>query len=406
MIGIDICNISRFSKMGNLDKFLEKYFTENERKYILKSGNRFETIAGIFSAKEAFVKALGTGFGSVKPSFVEVLHHDGGQPYIKFNFEDKIKIKKVGLSISHDGDYAISVVNIEFFKEISNISKEYFELLTKRDLDGHKGIFGKVGIIGGSVGMCGSVDLNAKASLRMGSGLVYNICPKTISEILQIKAVENIILPVEDFENGFFVKGSIEEILNRIDGLDALAIGCGMGKREDNISIIGEILNKFEKPIIFDGDGIFYLKYFKDILKDRENIILTPHIKEFSDFSDIDLDEILSDKISILNKYFSGFKSTFLIKGKNTIIYSKGKYVMNTTGNNGMATAGSGDVLTGIILSLLGQGLNSFDAGKLGAYLHGLSGDLAVEELTEYSLIASDLIRFLPNAIKLLRGDF
>lgn len=190
-----------------------------------------------------------------------------------------------------------------------------------------------------------------------------------------------------------------------IENFDAIAFGCGLGKREDNFVIVKELLENFKKPIVFDADSIYYLSKFKDELKNRNNVIITPHIKEFSDFSGISLEKISENRLEILEKYFSEFKCTFLIKGKNTVIYSNGKYSINKTGNNGMATAGSGDVLTGIILSLLGQGLGVFDAGNLGAYLHGLSGDIGSEKLTEYSLIASDLIKFLPNAIKMLRGN-
>lgn len=286
------------------------------------------------------------------------------------------------------------------------IDISYRDLLPNRDDFGHKGTFGKIGIVGGSTGMTGSITLNSMASLRMGSGLVYNICPREISKIMEIKSLENIIIPVEDFGNGFFVRESVEYILDRIVDFDAISFGCGIGKRDDNIVIVEEILKNFKKPIIFDADSIFYLKNFKEDIKNRENIILTPHIKEFSDFSDFSIEEISENRIKILEENFSNFKCTFLIKGKNTVIYSNGKYAINETGNNGMATAGSGDVLTGIIASLLGQGLKAFDAGKLGAYLHGLSGDLAVDELVEDSLIASDLVKFLPKAIKLLRGNF
>lgn len=403
MIGIDICKISRFSEMENLDRFLEKYFTKKEIEYIEKSGNRFETIAGIFSAKEAFVKALGTGFGIVMPKQVEILHFDNRKPFINFLQKD-IFLKNIDLSISHDGDFAISVVNLEFNKNFF-VDYSYKNLLPKRDEFGHKGTFGKVGIIGGSKGMTGSVYLNANASLRMGSGLVYNIIPNSISNILEMKSIENIIIPIEDNGRGFFVKENISDILKKIQDFDAISVGCGLGKREDNFLLVGEILKNFKKPIVFDADSIMYLKNFKDILKNRENVILTPHIKEFSLFSEVSMEDILKDRIGFLEKNYSDFKCTILLKGKNTIVFSNGNYIVNKTGSNAMATAGSGDVLTGIILSLLGQSLGTFNSGKLGAYLHGLSGDIASEKLTEYSVIASDLIKFLPNAIKMLRGN-
>lgn len=406
MIGIDICNITRFSKMKNLEKFLRRYFTSEEIDYILSTGKRDETIAGIFSLKEAFVKAIGTGFGNISPIDVEVIHNFSGKPDLIIHNEIIKKIEQISCSISHDSDYAIAVVDVKFLNILINNTKvsELKNLMLDRKVDGHKGDFGKVGIIGGSIGMCGSVDLCAKASLRTGSGLVYNICPNSISDILQIKAVENIILPITDDDSGCFIFKYIDEIIEKIENLDAIAIGCGLGRNEENRKIIEMIIKNFQKPIVIDADAIFFLKDIKSDILNRDNIIITPHEVEFSRMSSYDLEDIKKNRLEITNKFFEEkLKYTLVLKGKNTIVKSNKEIYINNTGNCGMATAGSGDCLTGIILSLLGQGLNVFNSAKLGVFIHGLAGDFAKEEIGEDSLIASDIIKFLPKAIKYIR---
>ena len=406
MIGIDICSISRFSNMKNLDKFLKRYFTNEEIDYILKTGNRDETIAGIFSLKEAFVKAIGTGFGNISPIDVEIIHNFSGKPDLIIHNEIIKKIEDLSCSVSHDSDYAIAVVDVKFLN-ISINTKNALEcknlMLNRKDY-GHKGDFGKVGIIGGSIGMCGSVDLCAKASLRTGSGLVYNICPNSISDILQIKAVENIVLPISDDNKGCFIFKYIDEMIDKMSNLDAIAIGCGLGRNEENAKILEIIVKNFKKPIVIDADAIFFLRNIKAEILNRNNIVITPHEVEFSRFSSYDLKNIKENRLEVVNKFFEkNLKYTLVLKGKNTIVKSDKEIYINDTGNSGMATAGSGDCLTGIILSLLGQGLNAFNSAKLGVFTHGLAGDFAKEELGEDSLVASDIIKFLPKAIKYIR---
>ena len=234
--------------------------------------------------------------------------------------------------------------------------------------------------------------------------MVYNICPNSISDILQIKAVENIVLPISDDNKGCFTFRYIDEIIDKISNLDAIAIGCGLGRNEENAKILEMIVKNFKKPIVIDADAIFFLRNIKAEILNRDNIVITPHEVEFSRFSSYDLKNIKENRLEVVNKFFEkNLKYTLVLKGKNTIVKSDKEIYINDTGNSGMATAGSGDCLTGIILSLLGQGLNAFNSAKLGVFTHGLAGDFAKEELGEDSLVASDIIKFLPKAIKYIR---
>lgn len=407
MIGIDICNVSRFSNMNNLDMFLKKYFTKNEIEYVGNGKNKYEHIAGIFSLKEAFVKAIGTGFGNIRPIDVEVVHNLSGKPNILFNGSINKNIRRIDCSISHDGGFAVAVVHIEISNQNIELNfSEYKKIFKERDLNGHKGTFGKVGIIGGSVGMSGSVYLCAKSALRCGSGLVYNVCPKSISEILQLKSIENIILPVEDLGKGRFTLEYLDYLIDYLKLFDSIAIGCGLGKDDCNSIILERIIDNFTGSIVIDADAIFYYKNLVEKFSYRDNIILTPHSYEFSALSGLDIDYINKNREASINKFLNLTNSNNIIvlKGKNTIIKNKNKSYINNTGNDGMATAGSGDCLTGIIISLLGQGIEVYDSAKLGVYLHGLAGDIAVSDIGKDSLIASDIVKYLSEAIKIVRG--
>lgn len=406
MIGIDVCSISRFHNMNNLDSFLKKYFTTREIEYIGEGKSKYEHIASIFSLKEAFVKALGTGFGQINPIDVEIIHNFSKKPNIILHNHNIASLNNIECSVTHDGGVAIAVVVIEaLIKDYCKNLDEYKILLKNRDIYGHKGTFGKVGIVGGSVGMCGSVYLSAKSALRSGSGLVYNICPKSISEILQIKSVENIILPVDDFSNGHFVSKSIDEILDKIKNLDALAIGPGMSKNSDNIIILKEIIKNFSNPIVIDADALVSFKYLLKEFSNRNNIVLTPHASEFSNLSGYNIDYINNNRNESSKRFLNENQLNLILvlKGKGTIVRNKNNFYINNTGNDGMATAGSGDCLTGIILSLLGQKIDAFNCAKLGVFIHGLAADIASTYVGKDSLIASDIIKYLPCAIKQIR---
>lgn len=262
-------------------------------------------------------------------------------------------------------------------------------MLRPRNENYHKGNFGRVAIVGGSVGMCGSITLCAMASLRTGSGLVYNFCKDEIFDIMQIKSLENIVVNINKLEQ-------------RLESLDAIAIGCGMGRNLEDLRIIERIIDNFNKPIVLDADALFLTKPIRDKVYKKSNIILTPHTGEFEYFTDIKVEDRLKCVKEFFNKTNS--KNTLVLKGKNTIVADLKKEYVNNTGNDGLATAGSGDVLTGIILSLLGQNYDIFESAKIGVYLHGLSGDIASSDLGKDSLIASDIIKYLPEAIKKVRG--
>lgn len=392
MIGIDIISINKIKTKS--ENFLKKVYSEGELSYALKKENPFRTLAGIYALKEAVIKAYNLNLSYIKNLRIEVIH-ESNIPYVIIDG----KIINSLVSISHDGDFAIAIcVNDEPMK--IKISKQMKNLLPKREKISHKGDYGKVAILGGSQGMAGSCQLASSAALRVGAGLVYLLVPQSISDILQIKSCEQIIKTIDSY-NLKYNKLIFNQILGYLYDKDVLAIGPGMGKDPSLNELIGKIIDSFDGKIIIDADGLNAVSKDKSVLH-KKNIILTPHLKEFSRLSGLSINDINADRLGIAKEFAKKYGLILVLKSEETIVTDGDKLYINNLGNPGMATAGSGDVLTGIIAGLLPI-LGEFDAARLGVYLHSLAGDLASYNLCEESLIASDIIAYLPQAIRLLR---
>ncbi len=279
--------------------------------------------------------------------------------------------------------------------------KEMANFLPKRPLDSHKGDFGKVLVIAGSVGMTGAATLCCQGAMAMGGGLVYLGIPESLNDIMEAKLTEVITKPLPETKKRTLSPSAYNGIMDLAKKCDVCIIGPGISKHNETKKLIETLVSRLSIPIILDADGIRAIS--PDVIKGK-NILITPHPKELADFFKITVEDIEKDRIGVVRKVMEGYGISILLKGYRTIIGSNSQIHINPTGNPGMATGGSGDVLSGMIGSLVGQGLNLCDAASLGAYLHGLSGDIVKEEKGEYSLIASDIINFLPQAIKFVSG--
>lgn len=404
-LGVDILEVSRIDKALNRSKrFREKIFTEYENHYIgEKSGAR--TAGGIFCSKEAVSKLLGTGISGFGWKDIEVIHDDCGKPRINLYGEarkkaDEINLHNIELSISHSDESIIAVAIGEIVEVKSRIVSPKFRI-PKRKKDSHKGDYGKIAVIGGSVGMTGAPLMSSKAALRTGSGLVYSFVPESIAEIMQIKSLENIVMPIGDRGRGFFCRDSYWDIEDKIANADILAIGPGMGRMAETGEFVELLISNTDKIMIIDADGINHLKRFKKELESRKkNMIITPHMAEFANFLEVDIDSLKQEKKRYVAEVAEKYGITVVLKGSETVVSDGKEIYINDTGNPGMATAGSGDVLTGMIASFAGQGFGILEAAKIGVYVHGLAGDRAVEEKGEYGIIASDIIESIPYVLK------
>ncbi|GAB4138133.1 MAG: hypothetical protein Tsb009_06120 [Planctomycetaceae bacterium] len=283
-----------------------------------------------------------------------------------------------------------------------------------RDEDSHKGSFGKVLILGGSRGMSGAVALAGLGALRGGAGLVYCAVPKSIQPI--VSSIEPSYLTIGLNESA---RGTIELASSDFDELklhsyDAIAIGPGIGRSEALTKLVNELFLSKTGPMVMDADALNALAELSQPLPTDDSDsklpqrtssdgslpprILTPHPGEFSRLTGCDISSIERNREKYATNFARENQVILVLKGHRTIITDGTRIAINTTGNNGMATGGSGDVLTGLITALLGQQMPPFEAAQLGVHLHGLAGDLAARELSQPGMIASDLPRFLPAA--------
>lgn len=391
MIGIDIVEVNRIKKiMKDHENFLAKVFNEDEIKRIEKRKNPYERIAGMYAAKEAVAKAMTTGIGKI--SF-----HDIKIKYIENLPCAEVFDKKFYLSISHEKNYAVAVARLceddlagKNFDEKIILDEEIKSLWKNRDDDTHKGDFGKIAIVGGSLGMTGSSYLSANAALKVGAGLVYNLVPREIFDIMSIKFIEPIAKSFDD----------LDEMEKFLGGMDAIAMGPGMGLGDYGRSVFGKIINT-EKNLLIDADGLNILSKNLNLLEERKSFttILTPHEGEFARLTGLFLEEIKNNRKRLAVDFAKKYKLILVLKGHNTIVTNGEEVYVNKTGNSGMASAGSGDVLTGIISAFM-KNYRLFDAARLGVYVHGLAGDIYASKNSKTSLRARDIIENLSTVFK------
>lgn len=270
------------------------------------------------------------------------------------------------------------------------------KILPDRMEESHKGDYGRVLLLCGSRGYTGAAALAAMGALRSGAGLVFLGVPESIYEIEAIKLTEPIVFSLPD-EGGMLSVSAQREVLQRTKNMDAVLIGPGLGQSEGTKSVVHCVLESFPGPIVLDADGINVIKAHKDILRSRTGpTILTPHMGEFVRFGG--KQETSREESAVAMARELG--AIILLKGHRTVITDGVQTYINHTGNPGMAVGGSGDVLAGIIVSLLGQGLEPLEAAACGAWLHGAAGDLCAKQIGQYGMLPSDMINVLPRLLK------
>ena len=274
--------------------------------------------------------------------------------------------------------------------------KTVLSLLPDRDPWAHKGCFGKILLLCGSRGFTGAAALAARAALRTGAGLVFLGVPESIYGIEAVKLDEPIVFPLPE-EDGKLSAAAIPQILGRLPQMDAVLIGPGLGQSDGVFAVVKAVLEHFSGPVVVDADGINVLSTHRDLLRERVSpTIVTPHDVEFARLGGI----ITEDRASSAAAAARDLGAIVLLKGHRTVISDGAECYCNRTGNPGMAVGGSGDVLSGIIVSLLGQGLSPIMAAACGAWLHGAAGDLCAKDLGQYGMLPSDMVEALPRLLK------
>ncbi|HHY83630.1 MAG TPA: NAD(P)H-hydrate dehydratase [Clostridiales bacterium] len=282
--------------------------------------------------------------------------------------------------------------------------REASQMLRIRPRDGHKGTFGKVAVIAGSTGLTGAAYLASQAALRSGAGLVTLGIPADLNPIMEEKLTEVMTFPLEDGGHGHLTPQSLKDVCELIEGKDVLAIGPGLGKNPGVFEILWNIFGKFNISIVIDADGLNHISKDMKLLQAHcAPVIVTPHPGEMSRMTGLAVDEIIGRPIETASQFASEYDCIVLLKGAASIVAEPGgRIYVNASGNSGMAKGGSGDVLTGMIASLLAQGYGPFEAAVLGCYIHGRAGDDAARLLGETGMTPVDMIDAIPRTFQRL----
>ncbi len=275
-------------------------------------------------------------------------------------------------------------------------------VLPPRPVDAHKGTFGKVLVIAGSVGFSGAASLAGQAALRGGAGLVRVAVPRSILPIVASLDPCYTMIPLPEDDNGQIAPEAVAVLLPHLADNDIVAVGPGLGQGRGAKDLLASLISRPELKLVIDADGLNVLAKTSDWIGSRKaSAILTPHPGEMKRLWDSAFREPLpADRKEQAIGFATRSGCIVVLKGAGTVVSDSSRIYVNTTGNPGMATPGAGDVLTGLIAALVGQGLSLYDAAVLGVYLHGQAGDLAAQIYSQVSMIATDIIHYLPDEIK------
>jgi len=321
--------------------------------------------------------------------------------------------KKRGLLFSPGREYAgeIRVADISIPSHVKHesgvncfeVTDEYIKaVLPKRRRDTYKSKCGQIFVLAGSAGMTGAATLSSEATLRVGAGLTILGIPRSLNAILEEKLTEVITVPLPETAAQSLSYDGHSDITERLEWAHVLAVGPGLTTHEDSVKLMNWLIDKFEGPMIIDADGLNCLgQNPKKISQASGELVLTPHPGELARIIGKSAKEIVKEPIEVARASAQRLKCILVLKGAPTVVADPdGRVFINSTGNPGMATGGMGDVLTGVIAGLIGQGMSPLDGAIAGVYLHGLAGDLAAAEMGYAGLIAGDVLHHLPKALK------
>lgn len=278
---------------------------------------------------------------------------------------------------------------------------ELIKKFPKRPADAHKGDLGHVFVIAGSISYTGAAYLTSQAAALSGSGLVTLAVGKSIYPILAEKLTEVMVRPFIETKDGSLSLMAEKDLLSFSERCDCAAIGPGISQNKDTQNLIRDLMVKLAKPIVLDADGITAMAGHADLFKKaKAPVILTPHPGEMARLAGKERTDVQADRKGLALSFANEYNTVLVLKGRETVVASPaGDIYINNTGNPGMATGGTGDVLTGIMASFVGQGIGPFEAASMAVYFHGLAGDIAAKEKGVLSLLATDLLRKLPDAL-------
>ncbi len=282
------------------------------------------------------------------------------------------------------------------------LKKEFLEIMPERKKDSHKGDYGHVLVLAGSMGLTGAAALCSLGALRCGCGLVTLGIPRSLNAIMETKLTEVMTRPLPETRNVSLSLEALPKIKKMVKGVDAVALGPGLSIDKGTKRLVNKLVKVIDKPLVIDADALNCIASNIAALKSvKSPIIITPHPGEMSRLSGLEIDTIQRNRQKVAKDLARQCNLIVVLKGNNTVISDgKGNNFVNESGNPGMGTGGTGDILTGMIASFLAQGVPAFKAAKLAVYIHGKAGDLAAREKGEIGLIAGDILEKVPEAFK------
>ena len=304
-----------------------------------------------------------------------------------------------------DIGFPSELLNASFIKqEVTDLSMVQ-RVLPRYDENTHKGTRGRVLVVAGATGLTGAATLSAYGAQRIGAGLVTVACPESLNDILEVKLTEPMTAPVPEVEGGFLSLKASGRILHLATNVNAVVIGPGIGRHRETGQLLRDLLTKLTVPMVVDADALNLLGGQIDIFKTlKVPVILTPHPGEAAWLLKTTINDVEQNRVKVAKQIAEGYNVVVVLKGRFTIIANpQGELRINPTGNRGLATAGTGDVLSGIIGGLVAQRLPAFEAATAGVYLHGLAGEKASRRLGPDGLMAGDLLPLLPRLLRRVR---
>ncbi|MDN5347110.1 MAG: ADP-dependent NAD(P)H-hydrate dehydratase / NAD(P)H-hydrate epimerase [Clostridia bacterium] len=339
-------------------------------------------------------------------------------PCIRATWTVTFALPKLGLVLEPGASYAgrLEVGDISIPKGLIAgrdlkrrlLTREWcLEHLPRREPGGHKGQYGRVLAIGGSPGLTGAITLTAEAALRAGAGLVTAAVPRSLHSIMETKTTEVMTCPLPETAGGALSLQALPEILSRLGNVNVVALGPGLSRDPEAAALARELYKQCGRPLVVDADGLNALADAPEILNQHKaEVILTPHPGEMARLLGTTAAKVQEDRLQVAAQAAARWQAVVVLKGAKTVVaLPDGRLFVNPTGNPGMATAGSGDVLTGLIAGLWGQGLKAEEAAALGVYLHGAAGDRAREELGQQAMLAGDILKYLPPVLAGLEAE-
>lgn len=415
---------------ANLDKYKGKLFeitSEEEFKKTISGASKANIIVdailgtGLKAELTGQYRSVVEGINSLGKKVVSVdipsgISSDTGQVMgaaVKADLTITFGIPKLGLYLFPGTEHAgkVEVIDIGFPEALTSgeavktgiIERSDIALLfPKRQKDTHKGTYGHLLVVAGSRGKTGAAAMVSTAALRTGAGLVTLAVPKNLQPIYEMKLTEVMTEPLSEGERWSIGENALGEILSLADDMNAVAIGPGIVSTSASLKVMAGLIEDLPHPVVIDAGGIDAIASYPEILKNAKGQrVITPHPGEMGRLLGISSREIQADRVGIARRYAEENNVCVVLKGAHTVIaMPEGKVFINTTGNSGMATAGTGDVLTGMIAGLLAQRFKPEQAALAAVYLHGLAGNMVMDEKGEYGIMATDIIEKIPYAIK------